>query len=74
MSIPFEIEANDEDTALFDLFNQETEMQEKSSAATKLLVACAKRLKEEWAPLGIPSIDDFVVVVSDEEESFLKKV
>ena len=69
-----DIEPNEEDAALFDLFNQETEMQEKSSAATKLLVACAKRLKEEWASLGIPSIDDFVVVVSDEEESFLKKI
>ena len=69
-----DIEPNEEDAALFDLFNQETEMQEKSSAATKLLVACAKHLKEEWASLGIPSTDDFVVVVSDEEESFLKKV
>ena len=69
-----DIEPNEEDAALFDLFNQETEMQEKSSAATKLLVACAKRLKEDWASLGIPSTDDFVVVVSDEEESFLKKV
>ena len=69
-----DIEPNEEDAALFDLFNQETEMQEKSSAATKLLVTCAKRLKEEWASLGIPSTDDFVEVVSDEEESFLKKV
>ena len=69
-----DIEPNEEDAALFDLFNQETEMQEKSSAATKLLVACAKRLKEEWVSLGIPSTDDFVVAVSDEEESFLKKV
>ena len=69
-----DIEPNEEDAALFDLFNQETEMQEKSSAATKLLVACAKRLKEDWASLGIPSTDDFVVVVSDEEESFLEKV
>jgi len=69
-----EIETDNEDTALFELFNQETEMQEKSSAATKLLVACAKRLKEEWASLGIPSTDDFVVVVSDIEDSFLKKV
>ena len=69
-----DIEPNEEDAALFDLFNQETEMQEKSSAATKLLVACAKRLKEDWASLGIPSTDDFVVVVSDEEEFFLKKV
>lgn len=69
-----DIELNEEDAALFDLFNQETEMQEKSSAATKLLVACAKHLKEEWASLGIPSTNDFVVVVSDEEESFLKKV
>ena len=69
-----EIETDNEDTTLFDLFNQETEMQEKSSAATKLLVACAKRLKEEWASLGIPSTDDFVVVVSDIEEFFLKKV
>ena len=69
-----EIEADDEDAALFDLFGRETEMQDKSSAATKLLVACAKRLKEEWASLGIPPTDDFVVVVSDEEESLLKKV
>ena len=69
-----DIEPNEEDATLFDLFNQETEMQEKSSAATKLLVACAKRLKEEWASLGIPSTDDFVVVVSDEEEFFFKKV
>ena len=69
-----DIEPNEEDAAFFDLFNQETEMQEKSSAATKLLVACAKRLKEEWTSLGIHSTDDFVVVVSDEEESFLKKV
>ena len=69
-----DIEPNEENAALFDLFNQETEMQEKSSAATKLLVACAKRLKEEWASLGIPSTDDFVVVVSDIEDSFLKKV
>ena len=69
-----DIEPNEEDAALFDLFNQETEMQEKSSAATKLLVTCAQRLKEEWASLGIPSTDDFVVVVSDIEDSFLKKV
>ena len=69
-----DIEPNEEDAALFDLFNQETEMQEKSSAATKLLVACAQRLKEEWASLGIPSTDDVVVVVSDIEDSFLKKV
>ena len=69
-----DIEPNEEDAALFDLFNQETEMQEKSSAATKLLVSCAKRLKEDWASLGIPSTDDFVVVVSDIEDSFLKKV
>jgi len=69
-----EIETDNEDTALFELFNQETEMQERESVATKLLVACAKRLKEEWASLGIPSTDDFVVAVSDEEESFLKKV
>jgi hypothetical protein len=69
-----DIEPNEEDAALFDLFNQETEMQEKSSAATKLLVACAKRLKEECASLGIPSTDDFVIVVGDEEEFFFKKV
>ena len=69
-----DIEPNEEDAALFELFNQETEMQEKSSAATKLLVACAKRLKEEWVSLGIPSTNDFVVVVSDEEEIFFKKV
>ena len=69
-----EIETDNEDTTLFELFNQETEMQEKSSAATKLLVACAKRLKEEWASLGIPYTDDFVVVVSDIEDSFLKKI
>ena len=69
-----EIETDNQDTALFDLFNQETEMQEKSSAATKLLVACAKRLKEDWASLGIPSTNDFVVVVSDVEEFFFKKI
>ena len=69
-----DIEPNEEDATLFDLFNQETEMQEKSSAATKLLVACAKRLKEDWVSLGIPSTDDFVVVVSDGEEFFFKKV
>ena len=69
-----DIEPNEEDAALFDLFNQETEMQEKSSAATKLLVACAKRLKEECTSLGIASTDDFVIVVGDEEEFFFKKV
>ena len=69
-----DIEPNEEDAALFDLFNQETEMQEKSCAATKLLVACAKHLKEEWSSLDIPSTNDFVVVVSDVEEFFFKKV
>ena len=69
-----DIEPNEEDATLFDLFNQETEMQEKSSAATKLLVACAKRLKEECTSLGIPSTNDFVIVVGDEEEFFFKKV
>ena len=69
-----DIEPNEEDATLFDLFNQETEMQEKSSAATKLLVACAKRLKEECASLDIPSTNDFVIVVGDEEEFFFKKV
>ena len=69
-----DIEPNEEDTALFDLFNQETEMQDKSSAATKLLVACAKCLKEEWPSLDIPSTNDFVVVVSDVEEFFFKKI
>ena len=69
-----DIEPNEEDATLFDLFNQETEMQEKSSAATKLLVACAKRLKEEWSSLDIASTDDFVIVVGDEEEFFFKKI
>ena len=69
-----EIETDNEDTALFELFNQETEMQERESAATKLLVACAKRLKEEWPSLDIPSTDDFVMVVSDVEEFFFEKV
>ena len=69
-----DIEPNEEDATLFDLFNQETEMQEKSSVATKLLVACAKRLKEDWVSLGIPSTNDFVIVVGDEEEFFFKKV
>ena len=69
-----DIEPNEEDATLFYLFNQETEMQEKSSAATKLLVACAKRLKEDWVSLGIPSTNDFVIVVGDEEEFFFKKV
>ncbi len=69
-----DIEPNEEDATLFDLFNQETEMQEKSSAATKLLVACAKHLKEEWSSLDIPSTNDFVVVVSDVEEFFFKKI
>ena len=69
-----DIEPNEEDATLFDLFNQETEMQGKSSVATKLLVACVKRLKEEWASLGIPSANDFVIVVGDEEEFFFKKV
>ncbi|WP_460484967.1 hypothetical protein [Capnocytophaga sp. HP1101] len=49
-------------------------MQEKDTVALKLLVSCAKRLKEEWASLNIPSTDDFVIVVSDEEESTLKIV
>ena len=69
-----DIEPNEEDAALFDLFNQETEMQERESAATKLLVSCAKRLKEEWSSLDIPSTDDFVIVVGDEEEFFFKKI
>lgn len=38
------------------------------------LVTDTKRLKEDRALLSIPSTDDFVVAVSDEEDSFLKKV
>ena len=34
----------------------------------------SKILKEDWVSLGIPSTDDFVVVVSDIKDSFLKKV
>ena len=34
----------------------------------------AKRLKEEWPSLDIPSTNDFVVVVSDVEEFFFKKI
>lgn len=62
-----------ETTALFDLFNQQTELNEKYSTAIKLIIECAKILKRDLQEFNLKTTDDFVVVAGYFDGSDLKK-
>lgn len=59
-----EMECDDETAKLFDLFNQETELKGKYNVAIKMIVECAKKIKQDLAEFELNVSDDFVVVAS----------
>lgn len=60
-----ELNCDDETLRLFDLFNQETELKDKIPFAIKLIIKCAKQLKQELSEFNLAMTDDFVIVASD---------
>ncbi len=68
-----EIELDEESENLFELFNQETSLNNKENYVIKMIVECSKKLKEILPEFGFIKTDDFVVVASDYEQSDLKK-
>lgn len=68
-----EITPDDETSNLFDLFNQETELNEKYSTAIKVVIECAKTLKKDLQELKLQTTDDFVVVAGYFDQSDFRK-
>lgn len=71
--IDHELEMDQESRNLFELYNQETEMQNKSSLAKKAIAGVAMRLKGCLQEFNIRQTPDFVIVASDYEMADLKK-
>lgn len=59
-----EMDCDDETAKLFDLFNQETELKGKYNVAIKMIMECAKKIKQDLAEFELNVSDDFVVVAS----------
>lgn len=59
-----EPDCDDETIKLFDLFNQETELKGKYHLLAKMVVECAKQIKQDLAEFELNISDDFVVVAS----------
>ncbi|GIM48610.1 hypothetical protein [Capnocytophaga stomatis] len=68
-----ELDLDEETSNLFDLFNQETELNEKHNVAIKLIVECAKSLKQDLQEFSIEKTNDFVIVASCFDQSDFKK-
>ncbi len=68
-----EPELDSESQKLFKLFNQETELKNKENSAIKIMVECAKKLKDCLPEFHFNTTDDFILVVADYEQADLKK-
>jgi len=68
-----ELEMDQESSNLFELYNQETEMQQKYLLAKKAIVEVAIRLKKNLQEFKLCKTSDFVIVASDYEMADLKK-
>jgi hypothetical protein len=71
--IDHELEMDQESSNLFELYNQETEMQQKYSLAKKAIAEVALRLKGCLQEFKLHQTPDFVIVASDYEMTDLKK-
>lgn len=71
--INHELEMDQESSNLFELYNQETEMQHKHSSAKKAIVEVALRLKAQLPDFKLHQTSDFVIVAADYEMADLKK-
>ncbi len=68
-----EIDCDEETAKLFDLFNQETELNGKYTNAIKIILECAKQIKQDLAQFNLDKTDDFVVVAGYFDQSDFKK-
>lgn len=68
-----EIDTDTETANLFDLFNQETELGEKHSTAIKVIIECAKALKQDLQQFALKTTDDFTIVAGYFDQSDFKK-
>lgn len=68
-----DLETDAQDEALFDLFNQETQMRNRYSAARKALLNCALQLKADVQTLGLQRSADFAIAVTRFDAWGLKK-
>lgn len=68
-----EIELDEETQKLFQLYNQETSLNNKENSTIKMIVECCKILKDSISEFELAKTDDFVIVASDYEQADLKK-
>ncbi len=69
----YKIKLDEETQNLFNLFNQETSLNNKENSTIKIIVECCKKLKESISEFEFNTTDDFVIVASDYEQGDLKK-
>lgn len=68
-----EINKDDETAKIFDLFNQETQLNDRYLQSKKLILECAKQLKADICELELDATPDFVIVASYHDLGDLRK-
>lgn len=68
-----ELDFDEETARLFDIFNQETELNEKYTSAEKIIVECAKQIKVSLNEFDLDTTEDFVVVAGYFDQSDFTK-
>lgn len=68
-----EVSMDGETERFFDLYNQETEMQQKYAAAKKAIINVVMKLKDSLNEFTLNKTSDFVIIAADDEQADLKK-
>ncbi|MFC2529093.1 MAG: hypothetical protein ACFNVQ_08470, partial [Campylobacter sp.] len=68
-----EVEADYETAKIFDLFNQETQLNDKYAQAKKLIWECVKQLKAGLGEFALDMTEDFTITATDCDLSNLRK-
>ena len=68
-----EVEVDYETAKIFDLFNQETQLNDKYAQAKKLIWECVKQLKAGLGEFALDMTEDFTITATDCDLSNLRK-
>ena len=68
-----EVEVDYETAKIFDLFNQETQLNDKYAQAKKLIWECVKQLKADLGEFALDMTEDFTITATDCDLSDLQK-
>ena len=68
-----EVEVDYETAKIFDLFNQETQLNDKYAQAKKLIWECVKQLKADLGEFALDMTEDFTITATDCDLGNLQK-